>query len=193
MAFKDLGVLYYLDLGENDLVTMHGDIWVGRYSLETIRIYHNPLNTKSSVRFPNLPDLRLVLVDLVILKALNKELSAPANYPDTKTQPKLGLEEDKDLPCDNSMCWLKKLEDKGLMAHYKRNGEMTRPKCENKSMHWDEYSETLNCSGKRYIITVRKRSLGQRNVFTHVCHSVHGAGRCIPACNEAGVCGRHPS
>ena len=139
-TFNDLGILYYLDLGENDLTTIHGDIWVGLYSLETIRISHNPLNTKSSVGFPNLPDLRLVLVDLVILKALNKELSAPANYPDTKTQPKLGLEED-DLPCDNNMCWLKKLEDKGLMA-------LTRPRCRNKTLYWDEYLETLNCPGR---------------------------------------------
>ena len=142
-----MGILSYLDLGGNDLTTIHGDIWVGLYSLETIRISHNPLNTKSSVGFPNLPDLRLVLVNLVILKALDKELSAPANYPDTKTQPKLGLEED-DLRCDNSMCWLKKVEDKGLMAHYNRNGKVTRPKCENKSMYWDEYSETLNCPGR---------------------------------------------
>ena len=27
-----------------------------------------------------------------------------------------------------------------------------------------------------YIITARKRSLGQGNIFTPVCHSVHGGG-----------------
>ena len=26
------------------------------------------------------------------------------------------------------------------------------------------------------VITARKRSLGQGNVYTHVCHSVHGGG-----------------
>ena len=41
------------------------------------------------------------------------------------------------------------------------------------------------------IIIVRKRSLGQGNVFTLVCHSVHGGGGrgvCIPACNGAAGC-----
>ena len=32
------------------------------------------------------------------------------------------------------------------------------------------------------LFTARKRNLGQGNVFTPVCHSVH-RGRCIPACN----------
>ena len=36
-----------------------------------------------------------------------------------------------------------------------------------------------------YIITARKRSLGQGNVFTPVCHSVRGEG-CIPACSGQG-------
>ena len=37
------------------------------------------------------------------------------------------------------------------------------------------------------IVTTRKRSLGRGNVFTSVCHSVHGMGRgCIPECNGAG-------
>ena len=28
------------------------------------------------------------------------------------------------------------------------------------------------------IFTARKRSLGQGNIFTNVCHSVHGGGGC---------------
>ena len=61
------------------------------------------------------------------------------------------------------------------------------------------------CFLKPLIITVRKRSLGQGNVFTPVCHSVHGGGGssqhamgrgvCIPTCNGGGVhtpLGRHP-
>ena len=32
------------------------------------------------------------------------------------------------------------------------------------------------------LVTAGKRSLGQGNVFTPVCHSLHGG--CIPACNE---------
>ena len=40
-----------------------------------------------------------------------------------------------------------------------------------------------------YIITARKRSLGQGNIFTPVCHSVHGGGG-IPACIAGGT---HPT
>ena len=38
------------------------------------------------------------------------------------------------------------------------------------------------------IFTARKRSLGQGNIFTRVCHSVHGGGRCVVAggCMVAG-------
>ena len=38
------------------------------------------------------------------------------------------------------------------------------------------------------MITVRKRSLVQGNVFTPVCHSVHRGEVCIPECNGAGKC-----
>ena len=31
------------------------------------------------------------------------------------------------------------------------------------------------------LITARKRSLGQGNIFTPVCHSVHGGGACVVA------------
>ena len=34
-------------------------------------------------------------------------------------------------------------------------------------------------TGGNFIFTVRKRSLGQGNVFTSVCHSVHRRGVCI--------------
>ena len=39
---------------------------------------------------------------------------------------------------------------------------------------------------KTCIITARKRSLGQGNIFTPVCHSVHGGGGGV-ACSQ-GVC-----
>ena len=32
------------------------------------------------------------------------------------------------------------------------------------------------------LFTARKRSLGQGNIFTPVCHSVHGGGVCLSAC-----------
>ena len=41
---------------------------------------------------------------------------------------------------------------------------------------------------KKTIITTRKRSLGQDNVFTSVILFI---GRCIPACNGAGGLSQH--
>ena len=43
--------------------------------------------------------------------------------------------------------------------------------------------ERLHCS----FFTARKRSLGQGNIFTPVCHSVHRGG-CLPQC----MLGYHP-
>ena len=37
------------------------------------------------------------------------------------------------------------------------------------------------------VITTRKRSLGQGNVFTHVYHSIHRGAGCIPTCTWVGV------
>ena len=140
--------LYYLDLGENDLTTIHGDIWAGLHSLKKLRISGNPIQTMSSEGFSNLPSLTLVLVDLSILKSLGEGLFDHATYPDTRTASEVGLQHDGDLPCNSSMCWLKKLEDKGMMKHYERHNVFTRPRCRNKTMFWDEYSETLNCTGR---------------------------------------------
>ena len=39
------------------------------------------------------------------------------------------------------------------------------------------------------IITVRKRSLGQGNIFTPLCHSVHRGGACMVAPGGGGMCG----
>ena len=36
--------------------------------------------------------------------------------------------------------------------------------------------------GNLIVITARKRSLGQGNVFTSVCHSVHNCGGGFPPC-----------
>ena len=150
-AFKDLGILSYLDLGENDITTIHGDIWDGLHSLKTLRISGNPIQNLPSGAFPNLPNLTLVMVDLLILKSIGGELCDHATYPDTRTAPEVGLQHDTDLPCNSSMCGLKKLEDKGMMKHYDRKGVFTRPRCRNKTLYWDEYSETLKCSG--YTVT----------------------------------------
>ena len=164
-AFEDLGILSYLDLGENNLTTIDGDIWKGLYSLEILRLSGNPLhavssmnlsgnplNAMSSTNFSHLPYLELVLADLAILESLHGELSNPTNYPNTPTQPKLGLEDDTDLTCDDTMCWLKRLDDKGLMEFYGTNGNLTRPQCQNESMSWAEYSATLDCQGNEHII-----------------------------------------
>ena len=46
-------------------------------------------------------------------------------------------------------------------------------------------------SGQKPIITARKRSLGQANIFAPVCHSVH-RGVCLSACWETSLQGRPP-
>lgn len=148
-SFQDLGILFYLDLGGNDLVTIHGDIWIGLRSLKTLRISDNPIQTLPVKGFSNFPNLTLVMVDLLIMKSFGEELCDHATYPNTEIAPQVGLQHGTDLPCNSSMCWLKKLEDKSMMAHYESNGVPTRPRCRNKTLYWDEYSETLNCSGRR--------------------------------------------
>ena len=40
------------------------------------------------------------------------------------------------------------------------------------------------------IFTARKRSLGQGNIFTPVCHSVHGGGACVVAPGGMHGCSR---
>ena len=53
----------------------------------------------------------------------------------------------------------------------------------------DMKSEYVVSNGKkrRTIVTARKRSSGQGNVFTPVCHSVHnwGAGGWLPILSQA--------
>ena len=51
------------------------------------------------------------------------------------------------------------------------------------------YSRQVTCIGsirlvfgKALIFTARKQSLGQGNIFTPVCHSVHRGGVCLSAC-----------
>ena len=39
------------------------------------------------------------------------------------------------------------------------------------------------------FFTARKRSLGQGNIFTPVCYSVHRGGACVVAPGGRGVCG----
>ena len=43
---------------------------------------------------------------------------------------------------------------------------------------------------ENYIITARKRSLGQGNIFTPVCHSVHRGGTCVVAPGGMHGCSR---
>ena len=42
------------------------------------------------------------------------------------------------------------------------------------------------------VITARKRSLGQGNIFTPVCHSVHRGGVCLSACWDTTHWTMHP-
>ena len=147
-TFKDQGNLLYLDLVENSLRTIEGNFWLGLNSLNTLRVSGKPIRNMTSLGFSNLSNLTLLLVDQLTLKFIHGELSNPTNYPNTPTQPKLGLEGDRDLTCDGTMCWLKRIEDKGMMRYYDVDGRLRRPRCQNKTMFWDQFSETLSCSSK---------------------------------------------
>ena len=47
------------------------------------------------------------------------------------------------------------------------------------------------CFNFNWLITARKRSLGQGKIFTPVCHSVHRGGGCLSACWDTTT--RNPS
>ena len=53
---------------------------------------------------------------------------------------------------------------------------------------WRPFSKQKHLSfltiltGHSYIFTAPKRSLGQGNIFTPVCHSIHRGGVCLSAC-----------
>ena len=137
--------LTFLDLGNNSLHSVDGQEWEGLESLTTLRISGNSLRNVSSEAFSSLPKLETIIIDLKTLIALKQTILNTSTNPDPKSLPKFALEENY-LKCDETNCWLKKLEEKGMFAHYMKDGRPSRPKCYNTSKLWDEVD--LNCTGK---------------------------------------------
>ena len=146
-TFKDQSNLTYLDLGHNSLMSVDGAIWMGLINLKILRLTGNKIKTITYEGFSHLTHLNTIMVDISILVTHKEAILAPSSYPDTKTRPKVALEEANLLVCDHTNCWLKKLEAKNFLAHYKKNGRPSRPKCSNMdNKYWDEVD--LNCTGK---------------------------------------------
>ena len=59
-TFQDQDILTYLDLGDNSLSSVNGEMWIGLKSLTTLRITGNILITEPSDGFSNLPKLETI-------------------------------------------------------------------------------------------------------------------------------------
>ena len=102
--------------------------------------------------FVPLANLSQLFVDLQMLANFFKTLLNPETYRNTITPPKVVAEGVHTLPCNSSFCWLKKAEEKGLMAHYTFKDRVSRPVCSNNhEVFWDEAD--LGCSAEgRYCL-----------------------------------------
>ena len=161
-TFEGQEKLTYLDLGDNSLSTVNGEMWIGLKSLTTLRISGNNLKFAPSESFSNLPKLETNIIDFNILITLKTTILSPSTYPDSKSIPKIALEENF-LKCDKSSCWLKKLEAKGMFAHYMKDGRVSRPRCYNMSKFWDEVD--LNCTGKLINKAINEGFKAKRSTF----------------------------
>ena len=139
----------YLDLSGNKLTVINGNVWDGLVSLETLQLTGNRFHSLPSDAFSNLPELKILTVGFSVAVLEKEKLFDPRTFPSSKRQPpKIGLEgEDNFLVCNSSNCWLKRMEEKGLLVHYQKNGQPSRPKCSDKpGLYWDEVD--LKCPGK---------------------------------------------
>ena len=150
-TFRAQKKLTYLDLSHNNLSSITGEMLVGLESHTKLKISGNSLQTISPQTFLNLPKLETLVVDL---KTLNSQKDIFTN-PDSKFPPEIvPVLEENYLKCDNSNCWLKRLESKGMFQHYMKDGELMRPKCENVPEYWDEVD--LHCTGK-FVTHIKRK------------------------------------
>ena len=146
-AFRCQVKLKYLDLGGNELTIINGNVWAGLVSLETLQLTGNKFPSLPS--FSNLPELKILTVGFSVAVLEKEKLFEPSTFPSSKRQPpRIGLEEDDNFLVSNSSnCWLKRIEEKGMLVHYQKNGRPSRPKCSDKpGWYWDEVD--LKCPGK---------------------------------------------
>ena len=122
-------------------------MWVGLDSVITIRLTGNDIEIIGTNGFSHLPELKFIIVSITVVITHTKTILTKTTYPDTKQPPKVAIEDTNILPCNASSCWLKRLEEKGLVNHYLKDGKLFRPKCSNMNKYWDEVDEVaLNCS-----------------------------------------------
>ena len=150
-VFRSQKKLKYLDLGDNSLTAISAEIWIGLVSLKVLRISGNELQSLPPNAFSNLPELKVLAVDFNLLVLGKQTLFDPNIFSNTTKQPQIGLEQQQQdnslLVCNSSSCWLKDMEEKGLLLHYNKNGKPFRPKCSDEpGKFWDQAD--LKCSGK---------------------------------------------
>ena len=134
-------------------------MWAGLVSLETLQLTGNKFRSLPSDAFSNLPELKTLIVGLSIVVLEKEKFFDPSTFPSSKKQPpRIGLEEDGNfLVCNSSNCWLKRIEEKGMLVHYQKNGRPSRPKCSDKpGLYWDEVD--LKCPGKNRLSKRRNNS-----------------------------------
>ena len=152
-TFHDQTLMTHLDLGNNALQTLSGDMWKGLDSLQVLRITENKITNMDSLTFSNLPQLTVVQVDIIQITKNQQILLAPSSYPDTPKPPNITVENVPTLLCDSSTCFLKK---DGNKVNYMFNGSRSRPKCtNNREKFWDKVE--LDCPSDfwngKFIVT----------------------------------------
>ena len=149
-TFQDQKKLTFLDLSYNNLTSINGTMWEGLDSVETIRLTGNDIKIIEINGFSHLPEIKTIVISITVLVTHTTIILTNTTYPNTKQPPKVAIEDTDILPCNASSCWLKRLEEKGLVDHYLKDGKLFRPKCSNSTKYWDEVD--LDCSHEFSIV-----------------------------------------
>ena len=149
-TFQAQNNVTFLDLSYNNLTSINGTMWEGLDSVVTIRLTGNDIKTIGTKGFSHLPEIKTIVISITVLVTHTTIILTNTTYPNTKQPPKLAIEDANILLCNASSCWLKRLEEKGVVNHYLKDGKLFRPKCSNSSKYWDEVD--LNCSREFSIV-----------------------------------------
>ena len=148
-TFQDQANLTYLDLGFNQIKSVDGDMWRGKENLKILRLTGNPLENITSQAFSNLSSLDPLVIDPSNFVQHHKNITSELALS------QIALEVERQIPCNGSTCWLKRLHGKGMYVYYLDKEKFHRPTCTNdEKTYWDEAD--LNCRGKvtSYIVYV---------------------------------------
>ena len=148
-TFSGQSSVTHLDLSYNVLQTLNGAMFQGLASLRVLRITGNKITSIDPKTFSNLHQINNIQVDIIQLTVFRQIILNPSNYPATPKVRKVTVEDSHSFPCNSSYCWLKALEEKGYMDHYKYNGRVSRPKClDRPGVYWDQVE--LDCSSSSH-------------------------------------------